>query len=316
MKGNFQSKAELSPQVIALGYRFVQRWDLYARQLDDGRYVCVHKPLNVDHIFAHLSGFITLGTYILDNQSQTRFMVLDVDDEQGYPRLEILARALTEDNLPSYLEKSRRGGHLWAFLPKAISGKDVRSFGRGLLKAHNFEDVELFPKQDKLNDGPGSLIRMPFGIHRISGKRYGFYDSNRKPLARTIREQIITLSAPEMISEAAFQHYLTITPSEVVEEPRDTSRSLRDNLVVQIKSRIPVLDFVSQYVDLKPVSSGAIGLCPFHDDHKPSFSVNEKENYWKCFAGCGSGSIIDFWMKWQSCDFKTAASQLTQMLLN
>ena len=36
-------------------------------------------------------------------------------------------------------------------------------------------------------------------------------------------------------------------------------------------------------------------LCPFHDDHHPSFNVNEEENYWYCFACETGGSIIDFW---------------------
>lgn len=310
-----QFKGELSRQVVALGYRFVQRWDIHARQQEDGTYVCVRKPLSVDHIFAHLNGYITLGTYLLNQKHKTRFMALDTDDEQGFSRLELLARALAGEKMYSYLEKSRRGGHLWIFLPKAFSGKDVRAFGRGLLKAHNFDDVELFPKQDKLNDGPGSLIRMPFGVHRVSGQRYGFYFSNGKPLAPTIREQINALSAPEMVSETLFQHYQCVAPAEVVKHSQKPSRNPRSNNIDQIKKSISVFDFVTQYVELKPISNGAIGLCPFHNDHKPSFSVNIKENYWNCFAGCGSGSIIDFWMKWQGCDFITAIKELTHKLL-
>ena len=56
----------------------------------------------------------------------------------------------------------------------------------------------------------------------------------------------------------------------------------------RIKASVPVLEFVSQYVDLKPTASGAIGLCPFHDDHRPSFGVNVDCDYWNCWAGCGS----------------------------
>ena len=41
-----------------------------------------------------------------------------------------------------------------------------------------------------------------------------------------------------------------------------------------------VLEFVSQYVDLKPTASGAVGLCPFHDDHHPSFGIDVEGNYW------------------------------------
>ena len=57
------------------------------------------------------------------------------------------------------------------------------------------------------------------------------------------------------------------------------------------------------------------GLCPFHEDQHMSFSVNAERNYWHCFSGCGGGSIIDFWMKWQDCDFKTAVKELAVMLL-
>ena len=58
-----------------------------------------------------------------------------------------------------------------------------------------------------------------------------------------------------------------------------------------------------------------MGLCPFHDDHHPSFGANDAENYWHCFAGCGGGSVIDFWMKWRKCDFKTAVKELARMML-
>ncbi len=80
----------------------------------------------------------------------------------------------------------------------------------------------------------------------------------------------------------------------------------------RIKASVTVLDFVGQYVELSP---NGRGLCPFHDDQRSSFSVNIEQNYWSCFAGCGGGSIIDFWMKWRKCDFKTAVKELAKMLL-
>lgn len=80
-------------------------------------------------------------------------------------------------------------------------------------------------------------------------------------------------------------------------------------------SAVTVLEFVSQFVDLKPTGSGALGLYPFHDDHHANFGVNDKGNYWHCFAGCGGGSVIDFWMKWQKCEFRAAIGELARMLL-
>lgn len=308
--------AELCRPALVLAQRFVQRWDLYAHQLDDGRYVCVHEPLNVGHLFAHLRGEITLGIYLLDQENKVRFLVLDADDTQGWERLGHLARELAGEDVPAYLEKSRRGGHLWLFLAQAVAGREARAFGQGLLAAHQVEGVELFPKQDELTDGPGSLIRMPFGVHRLTGCCYGFYTADGSPLAPTIRGQIHALRTPDTVPEAAHEAYRSFvshrlpaaTPAEPLEMPTGMVSE-------RIKASVTVLEFVSQYVDLKPTASGAIGLCPFHDDHNPSFGVNTEGNYWNCFAGCGGGSVIDFYMKWRKCDFTTAVRELAGMVL-
>ena len=103
---------ELSRPTLVLAQRFVQRWDLHARQLDDGSYVCVHEPLNVGHLLDHLRGEITLGAYLLDQENRARFLVLDADDERSWERLDHLARVLAGEDVPAYLERSRRGEHL------------------------------------------------------------------------------------------------------------------------------------------------------------------------------------------------------------
>jgi hypothetical protein len=305
---------ELSRPALVLAQRFVQRWDLHARQLDDGSYVCVHEPLNVGHLLDHLRGEITLGAYLLDQENQARFLVLDADDAQAWERLGHLARALAEENVPAYLENSRRGGHLWLFLAQAVDGREVRAFGRGLLAAHRIEGVELYPKQDQL-DGPGSLIRMPFGVHRLTGRRYGFYTVDGSPLAPSIREQIYALKTPETVPEAAFEAYRSFVPPQPAAVVAEPPEELTGTLSERIKASVTVLEFVSRYVDLKPTASGAVGLCPFHDDHHPSFGVNVEGNYWHCFAGCGGGSVIDFYMKWRKCDFTTAVKELAEMVL-
>ena len=306
---------ELSRPASILAQRFVQRWDIHARQLDDGRYVCIHKPLNVNHLFAHIRGDITLGTYLLNQESQARFIVFDADDEKNFQHLINLSHLLAEDNIPSYLEESRRGGHLWLFLSHPVAGKKARWFAKAVLTNHHINGVEVFPKQDKLQAGPGSLIRMPFGIHRIAGQRFGFVNFGGEHLTLNIIDQIMLFSAPETIPNISFEQYVTDEPSEINKEPYNRSREIAGSISERIKKNITVLEFVSQYVDLNPTDSGGIGLCPFHDDHQPSFSVNDQENFWYCFAGCGGGSIIDFWIKWRECDFKTAISDLAELLL-
>jgi hypothetical protein len=120
--------AELSRPVLILAQRFVQRWGLHARQLDDGSYVCVHEQLNVGYLSAHLRGEITLGAYLLDQESRARFVVFDADDAQSWERLGHLVSALADENVQTYLERSRWGGHLWLFLAEAVTGREVRAF--------------------------------------------------------------------------------------------------------------------------------------------------------------------------------------------
>jgi hypothetical protein len=306
---------ELSRPALVLAQRFVQRWDLHAYQLDDGSYICVHEPLNVGHLLDHVRGEITLGAYLLDQDSRARFLVLDADDAQGWERLGHLARELAEEDVAPYLEKSRRGGHLWLFLAQAVAGRDARAFGLGLLAAHQVEGVELFPKQDRLADGPGSLIRMPFGVHRLTGRCYGFYTADGVPLAPTLREQICALGTPGTVPEAAFEAYRSFVLPHPAAASTEPSEEITGTLSERIKASVTVLEFVSQYVELKPTASGAVGLCPFHDDHHPSFGVNTEGNYWHCFAGCGGGAVIDWWMKWRKCDFTTAVRELAGMVL-
>ena len=114
---------------------------------------------------------------------------------------------IKNDQVPSYLEGSRRGGHLWLFFSEAIQGKEARLFGKALLTKFKVKGVELFPKQDKLVSGPGSLIRMPFGIHKLSGQRYDFFNLDGSPIASTLGEQIQVLSAPLTVSEQAFEYF-------------------------------------------------------------------------------------------------------------
>ena len=307
---------ELSKPVMILAQQFVQRWDLHARQLDDGRYVCIHKPLNVDHLFRHLRGEITLGTYLLNPQSEARFIVFDADNEYYFSTLISMREQLETEDIPTYLETSRRGGHLWFFFEQAIPGRQAREFGCGLLSFYGNEKIEIFPKQDQLSGGPGSLIRMPFGVHRQSGQRYGFLDLDGKPLAPTIRQQIQVLSAPQNVPNKAFEVYQPSSiPLSLQTTSLEATDSPRDVVSIRIKNRISVLEFVGEFVDLQPTNKGAIGLCPFHEDHKPSLSINVDENYWHCFAGCGGGSIIDFWMIWTDSDFVEAVTELAEILL-
>jgi hypothetical protein len=312
MRTEFERNPDIHALAETLGRTFIQRDDLYARQLDDGRYLCVRKALTEKHLLAHLKGGITLGAYVLDRDSRARFAVIDADDDHQLARLADMRLSLTREGVPSYLETSRRGGHLWFFFEQPVSGNVARDFGKSILQSADLDGIELFPKQDKLGDGPGSLIRLPFGVHRKDGQRYGFVTIKGEALASTYAGQIRVMANPRVVDKAALEkviNWYKASTSEAVLVKVDANG---EALSVQIKRSMRVLDFVGEYVEL---ASNGRGLCPFHDDQNASFSVNAEKNYWHCFAGCGGGSLIDFWMKMKELDFTKAVRELAEMLL-
>ncbi|HMZ46480.1 MAG TPA: DNA primase [Chitinophagaceae bacterium] len=80
--------------------------------------------------------------------------------------------------------------------------------------------------------------------------------------------------------------------------------------IEQIKSRIDIIDIISQYVNLKKRGSNYIGNCPFHHEKTPSFTVSPTKELYKCF-GCGkSGNAITFLMEHDKLSFVEALKWL------
>lgn len=80
--------------------------------------------------------------------------------------------------------------------------------------------------------------------------------------------------------------------------------------VEAVKSRINIVDIVGEKVKLKKAGINYFGLCPFHSEKSPSFSVNEQLQIYKCF-GCGqSGDIFEFVMKTNHYEFREALEEL------
>ncbi|PJF40088.1 MAG: hypothetical protein D6737_04965, partial [Chloroflexi bacterium] len=152
-------KPELDQQLVAAYARtFIARHDRYPLQLPGGSYATVRKQLHPALIHAHLRGTVTLGAYALDHQSQAHWLCFDADDDERWQDLRQLAQTLSEQQVTAYLEASRRGGHLWLFTPR-LPGHDIRRFGHQVLDAYHLEQIELYPKQNRLTTGPGSLVR-------------------------------------------------------------------------------------------------------------------------------------------------------------
>ncbi len=83
-----------------------------------------------------------------------------------------------------------------------------------------------------------------------------------------------------------------------------------EDVVSQIKDRLDVLDVISKDVILKKSGGNYWGLCPFHKEKTPSFSVNPAKGIYKCF-GCGEGGdALSYLMKTRNIEFKDLIQEL------
>jgi len=178
---------------------FSGREDAFARQwADKGQgtqgYVPVRRALSPEDVADHLAGRMTYGIYLIRSDATVKTAVLDADlksefrgkrlkaddlqrvrREQAYlvERVKALSH---ERGLSPLLELSGgKGFHFWYFFLEPVPAgaakallSDIRTGVAGDLSTF---DLEVFPKQDRLSGkGFGNLVKLPLGIHRLSGK--------------------------------------------------------------------------------------------------------------------------------------------------
>lgn len=81
-------------------------------------------------------------------------------------------------------------------------------------------------------------------------------------------------------------------------------------LIDEIRVQNDIVSVISEYITLKPKGSSYFGLCPFHNESTPSFSVSADKQFYYCF-GCGeSGNVYSFIMRMENCDFPEAVKIL------
>jgi len=82
--------------------------------------------------------------------------------------------------------------------------------------------------------------------------------------------------------------------------------------IEQITNRIDIIDVVSEFIKLKKRGANYLGLCPFHNEKTPSFTVSPSKEIYKCF-GCGkSGNTITFLMEHEKYTYAEALKWLAQ----
>lgn len=86
----------------------------------------------------------------------------------------------------------------------------------------------------------------------------------------------------------------------------------REDITARVKEQADIVQVINECIDLKRSGARHLGLCPFHGEKTPSFSVHAGQQFFHCF-GCGeSGDVFSFVMKYYNLDFPGALKQLAQ----
>src|SRR5579871_569775 len=86
------------------------------------------------------------------------------------------------------------------------------------------------------------------------------------------------------------------------------------DFVEQLKSSVDIVQAIGEYVRLKRVGSSPryMGLCPFHTEKTPSFSVHSGHQFFKCFGCQAGGDVLSFVMKLEGVTFFEALKLLAE----
>jgi len=302
---------------------FVGNVEDYALQTDEGRYYRVGSPLTWEVLQAHLSGRVTVGTYLLSSDDTCRFAVFDDDTTDGLLRLRALADELARVGIRSCVESSRRGGHLWVPLVEPVPAWAVRAW----LLPFCPPGVEFYPKQATRGTGVGALIRLPLGVHRLSGQRYPFVSWQAMQMV-TIPLDLPTVlawleanganAAPDLraLSPVTADDGGDVQTHNTLQYPGPlytSSGTTRTYGTIQDWCRAhDPLAVIGRYVEL---NERGMGCCPFgwHHaagvDRHPSLWVYRPHGNdlccWYCHTWGRGGSLFDFFRYYYGLDART-----------
>ncbi len=234
----------------------------------------------------------------------------------GLVQLLGVQRRLSADGIDSALEGSRRGGHLRVFFASAVSPGLVRRW----LLSYCPDGVEFYPRRDWATwEEPGSLMRVPFGVHRLSGRRYPFLvaagassDDRLVPAAQSVVASLEWLATIKRVpvSERDMAGMRDGSPPDTHTYPSNSSPVVPATVTMTIRDwchQQDAVQVIGRYVQL---DRRGMGCCPFgwhHDDGKdahPSLWVYVPRRAdvccWWCHTWQRGGSLFDFLCLWYS----------------
>ncbi|MBX4172476.1 DNA primase [Weissella viridescens] len=86
-----------------------------------------------------------------------------------------------------------------------------------------------------------------------------------------------------------------------------------EDVVTEIRERVNIVDVISPYVPLKKQGRNLFGVCPFHEERTPSFSVNEDKQIFHCFSCGRGGNVFSFVMDIDQVSFPQAVAKVAPL---
>ncbi len=224
---------DLTPMLLAAWQKLiVNRSQPYAVQQKDGSYRWVEEQCTRDLLAAHLRGEITLALASADAQGGCKWVCLDADTPDTLPQLVALRGVLMKLGMPGVLEASRRGGHLWLFFAQPVSAREALlavvqalALARPRLEEWGLplSPLEVYPSTGAAGTA-GTLahaMRLPLGVHRLTGERYPLLSATGKPIQRPsiglqlrwlLRQPRIRLQAVQALGQKRLQTLSALPP--------------------------------------------------------------------------------------------------------
>jgi DNA primase len=103
-------------------------------------------------------------------------------------------------------------------------------------------------------------------------------------------------------------------PSTRSSSPSGSSHGNSPGLATLVKEQADIVQIVGERVSLQPAGANFKGLCPFHVEKTPSFTVNPSRRMYHCFGCSAGGSVIDFVMAFERLEFPEAVKVLAERL--
>src|SRR5699024_8299783 len=93
---------------------------------------------------------------------------------------------------------------------------------------------------------------------------------------------------------------------------RCMGNKIPDKIIEQLKNANDIVDIIGEYVQLKKQGKNFFGLCPFHDEKTPSFSVAQDKQIFHCFGCKKGGNVITFLMEIENFSFQQTLHFLSE----